>query len=183
MIVLINGSFGVGKSTVARRLKHLVDGSRIFDPELTGTAIRLTAKIIPFRGRGTDDYQDISLWRRSVVGGVRLFRTFTAGMIIVPMTFTNKTYLDEIMIGITRYDPDVRQFCLTADLAVVRQRLQKRGSPTDAAGKEWIDRRILECNDAHRQPGFGEVIKTDELTADQVAELLKGRIITSNTLA
>ena len=36
MIIWINGCFGVGKTTVAGRLKEKIDNSIIYDPEKVG---------------------------------------------------------------------------------------------------------------------------------------------------
>jgi deoxyadenosine/deoxycytidine kinase len=36
MIVVINGSFGVGKTTVAKLLRKAFPGSVVYDPERTG---------------------------------------------------------------------------------------------------------------------------------------------------
>ena len=40
MFVLINGAFGIGKSTVARELRSLLPRSVIFDPEWVGLALQ-----------------------------------------------------------------------------------------------------------------------------------------------
>src|SRR5438034_7332264 len=40
MFVLINGAFGIGKSTVARELRSLLPGAVIFDPEWVGLALQ-----------------------------------------------------------------------------------------------------------------------------------------------
>ena len=58
MAVLLNGAFGVGKTTVARRLVRLLSGSLLFDPEVIGFALRRLPSFLPLRGRGTSDYQD-----------------------------------------------------------------------------------------------------------------------------
>ncbi|MDY0393289.1 AAA family ATPase [Virgibacillus halophilus] len=44
MIIMINGAFGVGKTTVANRLQKELDNSMIFDPEEVGFMLR---NIIP----------------------------------------------------------------------------------------------------------------------------------------
>ncbi len=69
MIVLINGSFGVGKSTVETLLRDKLPNSRIYDPELVGSALMRLPKWIRLDGSGTDDFQDIALWRKSVAVG------------------------------------------------------------------------------------------------------------------
>src|SRR5262245_62039840 len=97
MIVLINGSFGVGKTTIAKLLRNSLPGSAIYDPEWVGFVLRRLPKWIKLKGAGSDDYQDIVLWRRSAVAGVRLFRLFASGPIIVPMAFSRRDYFDEII--------------------------------------------------------------------------------------
>src|SRR5215510_9250810 len=96
MIVMINGAFGVGKSTVAALLRDALPGSKIYDPERVGFVLRRLPGWIRLRGSGTGDYQDIDLWRRSVVAGVRLVRCISPGPVIVPMTFTHRPHFDEI---------------------------------------------------------------------------------------
>jgi chloramphenicol 3-O-phosphotransferase len=83
MIVIINGSFGVGKTTVANLLCKALPGSAMYDPEWAGYILRRLPKWITLKGSGTDDYQDIDLWRRSVVSGTRLFCLFVPGLATV----------------------------------------------------------------------------------------------------
>src|SRR5215471_14082222 len=112
MIVLINGSFGVGKTTIAKLLRDSLPGSAIYDPELVGFVLRRLPKWIKLEGAGSEDYQDIVLWRRSAVAGVRLFRFFASGPVIVPMAFSRRDYFDEIIEGIESLDSELRVFCL-----------------------------------------------------------------------
>src|SRR2546423_3744287 len=107
MIVLINGSFGVGKSTVARLLRSALPGSVLYDPEWVGLVLMRLPKW-KSKMSGTEDFQDIGLWRRSAVAGVRLFRSFVSDTVIVPMTFSRRKYFDEIIAGVGRLDPEGR---------------------------------------------------------------------------
>src|SRR5688500_4339635 len=97
MIVMINGSFGVGKSTVANLLRRAFPGSAVYDPEWAGLILRRLPKWAKLKGSGTDDFQDIDLWRKSTVAGTKLFRFFASGPIIVPMTFSRRAYFDEVV--------------------------------------------------------------------------------------
>ena len=58
MILIINGAFGVGKTTVAALLHRALPGSMIYDPERVGSVLMRLPSWIHLRGRGTDDFQD-----------------------------------------------------------------------------------------------------------------------------
>ena len=176
MIVIINGSFGVGKTTVARLLRASLPGSVIYDPEWVGLVLMRLLRWSGLKGAGTDDFQDMPLWRRSVVTGTRLFRAFTAGVVIVPMTFSRCDYFAEVVAGISQLSPEVRVFCLKASLATVKKRLSARGEKTVGPAAEWIARRIIECADAHRDPHFGEPVDTEDRSAREVAEEIIKRL-------
>ena len=174
MVVMINGSFGVGKSTVARLLRQALPGSVIYDPEWAGFIIQRLPRWIPLKRSGLDDYQHVELWRRSVVAGVRLFRRFARGPVIVPMAFSDRGYFDEIVEGVARIDPGLRVFCLRASVATVEGRLRGRGD--EGEGAAWIARRVVECVEAHRDPHFGEAVETEGRPAPEVAREIIARI-------
>ncbi|HEV7906413.1 MAG TPA: hypothetical protein VGO96_21425 [Pyrinomonadaceae bacterium] len=176
MIVLINGSFGVGKTTVAKLLRDALKGSAIYDPEWTGIALMRLPRWVRLKGAGTGDFQNIGVWRRSAVAGVRLFRLFASGAVIVPMTFSHRPYFDEIVAGFRRLDPELRVFCLKASLPTIKKRLVARGTSIEGTGAEWIARRIVECTEAHRDTHFGEHVETEDRTAREVAEDILTRL-------
>ncbi len=181
MIVLINGSFGVGKTTIARLLRKRFRGSVIYDPEWAGVALMRSAKWIRYDGSGTDDFQDIRLWRRLTVAGSKLSRRLFSGPVILPMTFTDRVYFDEILAGLTQIDPDVKVFCLRANLETVRQRIAQRSTDNEPRAASWVARRIIDCSDAHRDPHFGQPVETDgrsvnEVVADIEAQLMSDKL-------
>lgn len=175
MVILINGSFGVGKTTAARLLRDALPGSVIYDPEWAGFILQR----LPRRGRrsrASDDFQHIALWRKSAVAGVRLFRALARGPVIVPMTFTHRPWFDEVVAGIRRFEPDLRIFLLRASLDTIKRRLVGRGAPVDGAGSEWMARRIEECAEAHRDSHFGEPVDTESRSASEVAQEIARRL-------
>lgn len=176
MVVMINGSFGAGKTTVANLLRRDLSGSVIYDPEWAGFVLRRLPEWIRLEGSGTDDYQNIRLWRKSVVLGIRFFRLFASGSVIVPMTFSDRAHFGEIVSGIRSFESDFRVFCLRASLATVRARLLRRGTLLEGAEGEWIARRVVECVEAHRAAHFGEPVETDDRSPSEVAQEIIERV-------
>lgn len=66
MIIWINGPFGAGKTTLAKRLRDRRSKSLIFDPEEIGFVVKET---VPMPASG--DYQDLPLWRGLTIAAVR----------------------------------------------------------------------------------------------------------------
>lgn len=170
MIVIINGSFGVGKTTVANLLRHALPGSVLYDPEWAGLVLMRLPKWIGLTGSGTDDFQDLALWRRSAVAGTRLFRAFASGPVIVPMAFSRRDYFDEIITGIQGLDPELKVFCLKASISTIKRRLVGRGAKIEGPEAKWIARRVSECVEAHGDPHFGEPVETEGRGAREVAQ-------------
>lgn len=171
MILLINGSFGIGKTTVGRILRKRLTGSVLYDPEWTGSILmRLPYK---FQGSGTDDFQDIDLWRKSVFKGIKMFRSFRR-TVIVPMAFYRKDYFEEITGEIRKIDGKVKVFCLIASFETILKRLEKRGGKIESVENDWSARKAKLCIESHKDECFGETIKTDEINAVETAdEILK----------
>lgn len=169
MFVLINGAFGIGKSTVARELKSLLPKSVIFDPEWVGFVLRR----IP--GRRISDFQDLTSWRQLAVMGARCFGAIRTP-VIIPMAFSNSGYLDEVRAGLARSRQPVLHFCLTAPVEVVRERLTARGEPLGDPAWSWVHRRAAECCEAHQSSDFATHVPTEKrpptLIAAQLAALI-----------
>jgi len=162
MFVLINGAFGIGKSTVARELRSQLPGAVIFDPEWVGLALQR----LP--GRKISDFQSLVSWRRMTVLGARCLVRFRCPLII-PMAFSNRAYLDEVRSGLARSGRPVLHFCLTASIDVVRERLKARGEPLGDPAWTWVHRRAAECCVAHRSPAFATHIPTDQRSPATIA--------------
>ena len=176
MIVLINGSFGVGKSTVARFLRRRMPRSVVYNPEWAGSILMRLPRWARLRGAATDDFQDINLWRRSVITGVRLFRAVTPGAVIVPMTFSRREYFDEVVAGLKSLDADVRVFCLRADMATILRRLEGRSRNGRARTVAWSVRKARVCVASHQDEHFGEPVNTVQTSAPDVAQAILRRL-------
>ena len=170
MILIINGAFGVGKTTVGRLLRKQIAGSRLYNPEWAGSVL-MRIPFFGFEGTGTDDFQDIGLWRNSVISGARMFRGVSGGTVIVPMAFSRRDYFDEIVSGMRRFDGEIRVFCLKAGMETIRKRLEQRGGDT-----AWAIRKAQECVEAHEDEHFGEPVDTEGVSAEEVARDILGRL-------
>ena len=166
MIVLLNGSFGVGKTTVAKILRTYLPGSATYNPEWVGSVLMRAPKWIKLKRTGENDFQHIELWRKSTITGIRLYHWFVPGIVIVPMAFTHRDYFDEIVTGIKSFEKELRTFCLKASLDTIKIRLTQRGTNIEG---EWIRKRIVECSDAYIDNYFGEPIDTEYRSAQDVA--------------
>lgn len=178
MIIFLNGSFGVGKTTVARVLRRRIKGSAIYNPELAGQLLRYVPRRKPLSGPETEDYQDFRAWRACTLLGIRITR-LVRDTVIVPMAFTNPAYLAKLRSGAARFDPNVRHYCLTAPLAVIRERLSQRAEFSSPADQAWQFRRAAECCAVHDRPEFREQICTEHRSVDEVAADILGRIARS----
>ena len=166
-VILVNGSFGVGKTSVTREIRRRVQGSAIYDPELAGLVMQRLCRLA---GRKVGDFQDLALWRRSVAAGVRLSRALARGPVLVPMTFSSVDYLSYVLSGIRAFEPDVRVFCLTASLDTIRGRIRHRGDAVEGPTASWMLRRTEECVRAHEDPRFGERVDTEGRSVNEVAD-------------
>ena len=170
-VIFINGSFGVGKTTVSRLLVERLPRSILFDPEPVGLLLsRARAVLFPPL---VDDFQDLHAWRRTSIRLIQLVSRFRA-TVVVPMAFSNVSYLNEFLTGARARGRRVLHFCLTAPPATVRVRLSQRAprhGPT-----AWQLRRSQECCQVHSRPEFAEHIATEERSPQQVADEILRRI-------
>jgi hypothetical protein len=169
MVVFINGSFGIGKTTVSRLLAAQLPGSLVFDPEPMGVILMHLAAL---GRRPKDDFQDLVAWRWLGARAIRIARRF-CGTVVVPMAFTNLAYLGEFLSYLRERRVPTLHFCLTAPHSVVVERLHARQRKGPTA---WQLRRSVECCDAHGAPEFAEHVPTAGRTAREVANDIATRI-------
>lgn len=170
MYVLVNGAFGVGKTTVARELRRRLPGSVVFDPERLGLVLRR----LP--GYDRSDFQHLRTWRRlTVLCGHALGATRRT--VIVPMAFSEPAYLAQVRAGLAARGRPVLHFCLTAPLDVVRERLAQRGEPADDPRWSWVHRRAAECCRAHERPEFAIQVPAEAASPARIAADLATRVL------
>lgn len=128
MIIMINGAFGVGKTTICNELLIEINNSMLFDPEEVGFMLR---NIIPEEVKRleaeTGDFQDLQLWKELTVKVAKLLITKYNVNLIVPMTIRKPEYFNYILTGFKSVDKQTYHFCLTASKETIYKRLRKRG--------------------------------------------------------
>jgi predicted kinase len=167
--VIINGSFGVGKTSVARELRSLVPGATVFDPEKVGFVLQR----LP--GYRRSDFQHLRTWRRLTVLGARWIGALRP-VVIIPMAFSEVSYLHEIRSRLASPGRPVLHFCLTAPLQVIRERLAARGEPEQDPRWSWVHRRAAECCAAHASSAFAPHVPTAGITPATIAATLAARV-------
>ncbi len=171
MFILLNGSFGIGKTTIAGLLKRSISAAVIYDPERVGFVLRRLPAWMLGLTQQPPDYQDLAIWRHMIAQGARRKHKH-APVVIVPMAFTNLAYLDGLTQALSTTAP-VQQLCLVAPLEVVRGRLTERANNEGRGITEFELRRSRECVEAHRDPRFGVPIDATQKPAEIVANIRK----------
>ncbi|KAA9394563.1 ATP-binding protein [Kocuria coralli] len=102
-VVWINGAFGAGKTTVARRLAQAVPGAVIVDPEEVGSILRQALQPVS----PVHDFQEWAAWRELVAATlnavVHQLPETGPRMVIVPQTITDEAYWSQITASL---DPE-----------------------------------------------------------------------------
>ncbi|MHA6299660.1 AAA family ATPase [Devosia sp. CAU 1758] len=169
MFILLNGSFGIGKTTTARLIARQIPGTAISDPEHVGFVLRRLPPWTLGLRQQPGDYQDMALWRRLIVHQARLVH-LRARTVIVPMTFTNLDYLDTFA-GALRTTAPVKRLCLVAPLEVIQSRLLQRAEEEGREGlTDFERRRSTECAALlGKNPAYGIPIDAG-MTSDEIVQ-------------
>ncbi|MDN4606449.1 AAA family ATPase [Sporosarcina highlanderae] len=169
MIVMINGAFGVGKTSVANELLRKLDGAMLFDPEEVGFMLRhIISEDVRLEHEQTGDFQDLDMWKPLTVGVARQLQGTYGKDLIVPMTIYNKEYFNTIHDGFLQIDPKTYHFCLTAQKETIHQRLIERGEEQG----NWCFEQTDKCLAGFEDPHFGQFIPTEDIGIDKVVEFI-----------
>ncbi|WP_128893943.1 AAA family ATPase [Longirhabdus pacifica] len=173
MIVMINGAFGVGKTTVANQLLSKLENSMIFDPEMIGMLLRemLPASIRESEA-STGDFQDFVLWRQQTVTTADQLISLYKTTLIVPMTIRNIHYFQYNYDGFKAIDPDTYHFCLMASESTITDRLKKRGETEG----NWCFQQTKKCLHAFEGGQFQPYINTEHKHVDDVVDEIMSQI-------
>jgi adenylate kinase family enzyme len=167
MIIMINGAFGAGKTTIADELLNIIDNSMIFDPEEVGFMLRnIITEEIKLPEEKTNNFQDIGIWKTLVVDVAKRLKRQYNKNIIVPMTIYNKEYYQYIVNGFKAIDQQTYHFCLVAKEETIHERLRKRG---EIEGN-WCFQQTKKCVEAFQDDCFEKRIVTDDLNVDEIID-------------
>lgn len=119
MIVWLNGTHGVGKTTTAALLQPLLPDSRVFDAEKVGETLMDVRPGLP----ATDNFQHWPPWRSLVVETARQILDYTGGTLVMPMTVLVEQYWRETSQGLHGHGIRVRHFVLHAEPDALRRRI------------------------------------------------------------
>lgn len=121
MIIWLNGTHGVGKSTTSLLVQQLVPDTRVFDAEKVGETLMDIKPGLP----ATDNFQHWPPWRPLVVETARRILDYTGGVLVMPMTVLTEAYWDEISGGLAEHGIPLKHFVLHADEASLRRRIME----------------------------------------------------------
>ncbi len=165
MIVMLNGAFGVGKTTIAQSLNATLPNSLIFDPEQVGFVVRKIPARLRKPEENTDDFQDIALWRTLTIMTAATLCRVSRRDLIVPMTLANPSYFDEIRTAFAQIDRQLYHFCLTASVEMIHARLLARGDGPDS----WAWRQTERCVQTLASPQFAVHVDAENKTPEEIA--------------
>lgn len=167
MIIMINGTFGVGKTTIAKKLLSVIENSMLYDPEQIGFMLRnMVSDEIKKSHEKTDNFQDLELWTELTVQVAKSLTSKYNKNLIVPMAIYNKDYFKYIATGFKNFDVSVYHFCLQAEEGIIYERLRARG---EAEGN-WCFQQTQNCVEAFKDPIFKVHIQTDSLSPDEIVK-------------
>lgn len=163
MMIWINGTLGVGKTTAGKALVEAQPALRLFDPEAVGYMLMHSLQDKVF-----SDFQDVPAWRALVPATAHEIRRHTGQHLVVVQTVLRQDYWAELKASFSELDDLVIHVVLDADEKTLRDRIEN--DRVDLSGKQWrLDH--LESYAAARAWMIKDadvVIDTSGLTAKEV---------------
>jgi hypothetical protein len=135
MILWLNGTFGVGKTTTSRCIAEVSAEWHPFDPEWVGYMLRANLDGVPF-----DDFQDLAAWRRLVPHVMHEVGLLTGEHLIASQTVLVEDYWNELRSGLEDRGLEVFHVLLDCDEAVLRDRISCDADERGA--QEWRVRHL-----------------------------------------
>ncbi len=173
---MINGAFGVGKTTVSNELLKVIENSMLYDPEEVGYMLRnVIPEQVKRKEAETGDFQDLHLWKEVTVNMARMIVSKYQVNLIVPMTIRNLDYFHYIYRGFKSIDEHTFHFCLTASKATIYERLRERGEEEG----NWCFQQTDLCLKAYNGGKFGEYIENENVSIEEIVNTIKKKLSVS----
>ncbi len=169
MIVWINGTFGVGKTTTCQAILDSTDW-RLFDPEHVGFLLMDNLKDVEF-----DDFQDLPPWRALVPAVAQEIVELTKPTaMLMPQTVFVETYWQELMQAFAERSMPVFHVALDCDEDELRRRIET--DEVESQARQWRLDHIARFTEA--RPWLTEaadlVLDTTSMTAKEAAATIIG---------
>jgi hypothetical protein len=167
---LAERTFGVGNTSAAEALIKRLPGALLYDREVVGAMLRrIIERVDP-----VFDFQDLAAWRAVVPETARLLRESYGCTLVMSMTVWRRYYFDELFASLRKIDADLRCFRLTAEERVLRARII--GRPASESPHDWCLMHLAAGMKLMRDTAFGEDVKTDGRSPDQIAEVIAAAV-------
>ena len=130
MMIWINGTFGVGKSTAGTALVDALPALRLFDPETVGYMLAHSLKDQAFT-----DFQDLPAWRTLVPAVAVEIRRHTGQELVAVQTVMRQEYWAELTATFNDLGEQIFHVVLDADGATLRKRIEN--DQLELTGRQW----------------------------------------------
>ncbi len=167
VIVWVNGTFGVGKTTTAKLISDRTSW-RAFDPEHVGYLLATN-----LRDLNVDDFQDLPPWRALVPAVAdQIFRFTGSTAMVAVQSVLVENYWAELSAGLTARGLPTFHVLLDCEEKELRRRIK-----SDEVEKQALQWRLDHIADFERARGWMTpsadlVIDTTEMTPGGVAQLV-----------
>lgn len=169
MIVWINGTFGVGKTTTAGLIRQHRPGWRVFDPEWVGFMLRANLSDL-----AVDDFQDLPPWRVLVPSVAHQIASLTGDDLLAVQTVLVHEYWDELRGGFAHHGLELFHVVLDADESVLRERIS--ADQIDEGARQWRLDHVATYRSARSWmvAAADLVVDTSQVGAPEVASQILG---------
>ena len=171
MMIWINGTFGVGKTTAGTALVDALPALRLFDPEVVGYMLAHSLKDQSFT-----DFQDLPAWRTLVPAVAMEIRRHTGQDLVAVQTVLRQEYWAELTATFDDLGERIFHVVLDADEPTLRNRIEN--DQQELAGRQWRLDHISRYTAAREWmiTDADLVLDTSRLTAQDVIAHIAGAI-------
>ena len=162
MVYWLNGAYGVGKTTVAKRLLPLLRNAHLFDPELVGDGIRDNYP----EGLFCETYEEYPIWLETNYRLLKDLYERYDGDVVAPMTLLREASYTAVIQRLMGEGVPVKYIFLDCDEATLRHRLVDLGREKPDS---WCVRHIPACLAAQAADTHAVHIDTVDRSPESIA--------------